>query len=197
MTEKSTCTSFVPSNYRTSKMRIGKRGPHTSVAHTKPCLTTLFNPPVERITPHIWPRSKLSSLRNTLTLPLLHLRLPTRTPHLKRPLPDADAVVAKIIEGSIPVAVDVAVVVIVVDVAMGAIQDEVSPEMPTLGAHTARFRDMPPPIAILNTRIRPLIQVSTNGVLLNRLHPHRILHRSRRHPVLLLHPPLIVILNSL
>jgi hypothetical protein len=199
MTEKSTCISSGPSNYRTSKTRIGKHGPHTSAAHTKPCLTTHSNPPVERITPPIWPRSELSNHRNTPIRPLLLLPLKTRTPpppqqehlHLKRPLPDADADVEMI--ERILVVVDVAVVL--VDVA-AEISEEVSLEIPTLGALTVRFRDTLPPTAILNTRIQPPIQVSTNGVPLNRLHPLHTLHRSRRHPTLLLHLPPIVILNS-
>src|SRR5579859_90018 len=198
-TEKSTCTSSGPWSYPTSKTRIGKHGPHISAVHIKPCLTIRFNPPAEHITPPIWLRSELSNHRNMPIRPLLLLPLKTRTPpppqqehlHLKRPLPDADADVEMIEQ--ILVVVDVAVVL--VDAA-AEISEEISLEIPTLGALTVRFRDTLPPIAIPNTRIRPPIRVSTNGVLLNRLHLHHILHRSRRHPMLLLHLPQIVILNS-
>src|SRR5579859_1902391 len=182
-----------------SKTRIGKHGPHTSAAHTKPCRTIHFNPPAEHITPPIWLRSELSNHRNTPIRPLLLLPLKTRTPpppqqehlHFKRPPPDADADVEMIEQ--ILVVVDVAVVL--ADVA-AEISEEISLEIPTLGALTVRFRDTLPPTAILNTRIQPPIQVSMNGVLLNRLHPLHILHRSRQHPMLLLHLPQIVILNS-
>src|SRR5204863_1739486 len=106
MTEKSTCTSSVPLNYRTSKTKTGKHGPLISAAHTKPCRMIHFNLPAAHTILPIRPRSKLFNLRNTLTQPLLLLTRNTRTPcppqqlhlHLKRPLPDADLAVAMIEE---------------------------------------------------------------------------------------------------
>src|SRR5271163_600751 len=93
-------------------------------------------------------------LLQTRTLPSLHLE----PLNLKRLLPDADVVVAKIIEGTILVVVDVAVVVVLVadEVVVEAVEtlEETFLGIPTLGALIVRFRDMPPPIAILNTRIR-------------------------------------------
>src|SRR5437667_11756455 len=114
MIKRSTCTIFVPLNYPTSRTKTGKHGLPTLAAHTKPCHTIRFNPPVEHTILHIWPRSKLFNLRNMLMQPLLLLKLNTRTPppqqvhlHLKRPLPDAAVVVAMIEETL--VVVDVAV----------------------------------------------------------------------------------------
>ena len=169
MTEKSTCISYVPLNYPTSRTKIGKHGPLTSVAHTKPCRTIRSNPSAGHIILPIWLRSKLSNLRNMLTQPLPPLPPQQEYPHLKRPLPDTAMDVA-MIEATL-LAVDV-VVVLAVDVAIAEIhktQGKISPEILTLGVPIARDLDMLQPTAIRNSKIPVPHRPSRTGAPRNRL----------------------------
>src|SRR5271163_3992484 len=122
-------------------------------------------------------------LLQTRTLPSLHLE----PPNLIRLLPDADVVVAKNIEGTILVVVDVVVVVLVADEVAEVleIQEEIFPEIPTHGVLIVRFRAMQQHIATQSTKTLLPTCLSTDGVRLNRPHLLPILNRSRRHSLLL------------
>jgi hypothetical protein len=113
-------------------------------------------------------------------------------------------VVAKIIEGTILVVVDV-VLLVADEVVVEAVEilEETFREIPTLGVLTVRCRVTLSLIATQSTKTLLPTSLSTNGVRLNRLHLLPILNlnlnRSRRHTPLLLHlPPLVILaLNSL
>src|SRR5271170_4534684 len=137
-------------------------------------------------------------LLQTRTLPSLHLE----PLNLKRLLPDADVVVAKIVEGTILVVVDVVVVLVADEVVLEAVEtlEEAFPEIPTLGVLIVRFRVTLLPTATQSTKTLLPTCLSTNGVRLNRprlLPIPLIINRSRRLPLLHLPPLAILALNSL